>query len=120
MFHHSIIAPHLPVPSDQNMVIETTIKAGIFIMPGSKSQGMLENLCLKTVETDARLKCVDAFLACVARCSESPRNPHKARAQAYLASMPDSVTSVGLGALKGFWDMSSSELDELKSFLLQL
>jgi len=96
-------------------------KIGIFIMPGDTIEGtMLEDLCLKTVKNLPSMKCVDEFSACVSGLETKPKNISKAKAQAFLASQPEFANSVGLGALKGYWDFDSPCLAELKAFLNNL
>lgn len=93
-------------------------RVGIFIMPGETIEGtMLEDLCLKTVERADAMTCVEQFTSCVAGLASRPKNPSKSRAQAFLAAQPDTVGSVGLGAQKGYWNLDSPVLEELKAFL---
>ena len=101
-------------------------KIGIFIMPGNTIEGtMLEDLCLKTVEDHEAMQCVDKFSSCVSDLPTSPKNISKAevqvfKAQVFLATQPETVDSVGLGAQKKYWDFDSTALDELKQFLSNL
>jgi hypothetical protein len=101
-------------------------KVGIFILPGETIAGtMLEDLCLKTVENEQAMECVEKFASCIAGLSDPPKNMSKAKVQAFkshvfLATQPEIVDSVGLGAQKGYWDFDSPCLDELKQFLLHL
>lgn len=110
------------VPPDRHGEFsEARPKVGIFIMPGETIQGaMLEDLCLKTVEGTDAMTCVEQFTSCVAALASGPKNPSKARAQAFLAAQPEAVGSVGLGAQKGYWDLDSPVLEELKAFLENL
>jgi hypothetical protein len=93
---------------------------GVFIMPDNSSPGMLENLCLETVKDQEVMKCVDSFIACTQQLKEKPKNIPKAKAQVFLAAKPRLVSSVGLGAQKGYWDFKSNHLKPLLSFLNQL
>lgn len=101
-------------------------RVGIFIMPGKTIDGtMLEDLCLKTVEDDRAMACVETFASCIAALPEPPRNMSKAKVQVFkahvfLATQPETIDSVGLGAQKGYWNLDSPCLDELKEFLLHL
>ena len=98
-------------------------KVGVFIMPGKKIKGtMLEDLCLETVGTHPAMKCVNEFATCVSALKTRPKNISKAKvqvfkAQVFLATQPETVGSVGLGAQKGYWDLDSPCLDDLKAFL---
>lgn len=110
----------LPHPEDANTVVGDKPKVGIYIMPGNSSEGMLESLCLRTVAQNPKLTCVDQFLKCISQHGDVPKNHHKARVQAFLAAMPDTVPSVGPGAQQGYWDFDSEELSDIKKFLLKL
>lgn len=96
-------------------------KIGIFIMPGTTVKGtMLEDLCLKTVEKNPAMKCVNEFASCVSAMEPKPKNISKAKAQTFLAAQPEIANSVGVGAQKGYWDFESPALGELKQFLSHL
>ena len=93
-------------------------KIGIFIMPGTTIKGtMLEDLCLESVKDHPSMKCVNEFASCVCGLETRPKSLSKAKAQTFLATQPDIVNSVGLGAQKNYWDFDSPTLDELKKFL---
>ena len=87
-------------------------------MPGSGLDGtMLEDLCLETVKIHEAMACVDDFMKCVSTLRNPPLNPAKSKVQAFLASQPETVSSVGNAAQKGYWNIDSPVLDELKAFL---
>jgi hypothetical protein len=93
---------------------------GVFIIPDNSSEGMLEDLCLETVQDHPAIKCVDTFINCTQDLSEPPKNVAKARVQAYLAAKPTIAPSLGVGAQKGYWDFTSENLRPLIYFLEQL
>jgi hypothetical protein len=97
-------------------------KVGIFIMPDNKNRGMLEDLCLETVKDEEGMECVNRFIDCVNQLENPPKNKDiaKAKAQAFLAIMPEIVDKVGLGAKKGYWDFDSATLEPLKEFFSEL
>ena len=89
---------------------------GILIMPGSGVDGtMLEDLCLETVRHHEAMACVGDFMGCVSVLGNPPRNPAKSKVQAFLAAQPQTVKSVGIAAQKGYWNLDSPVLDELKA-----
>ena len=112
----------LKPPTRMNKFSRTTDKpiVGIFIMPGNSDTGMLEDLCLRTVETHPAMICVNSFVDCVLKLNAPPRNLSKAKAQVFLAAMPEIVNSVGIGAKKRYWNFDSEELSDLKSFISNL
>lgn len=109
----------LKPPVQTNQFSKGSPKIGIFIMPGNSDTGMLEDLCLKTVEHHPAMVCVESFIDCVSKLENPPNrnNIAKAKAQAFLAAMPELVCSVGVGAQKGYWNFNSEELTDLKSFI---
>ncbi len=106
-------------------------KSGIFIIPGNADEGMLEGLCLKTVENHPVLECVSFYIECLEKKLEPydpgekkesgkiyfPKNLAKAKAHSFLAGMHDFKSSVGIAAKKGYWNLDSPHLNDLKSFL---
>ena len=121
-------------------------KIGVYVMPGNFKEGMLEDLCLKTVKDNPLIECVDKLIECANKLYKEGkvkeffekydyfksrsfyknnflnsngkiRNIAKARALVYLAIMPEIVNSVGVGAEKGYWNFESEELNELRKFL---
>ncbi|MHC4478979.1 MAG: DUF3226 domain-containing protein [Planctomycetota bacterium] len=111
----------LSVPEDNACFSDGRPRVGVFIMPGSKIPGtMLEDLCLKSVESHPAMTCVGDFVSCVERLEAGPKNKSKARVQAFLAAQPEIASSLGVGAQKGYWDFESPALDELKRFLNNL
>ena len=112
---------NLPVPSP-NALNSGPPKVNIFIMPDNQGAGMLEDLCLKTIEGQAAEKCLCDYLSCIltnpAFLEEREKfNKPKAKVQAYLATRTPIVNSLGLGAKAGYWDFSPPGFDEVKKFL---
>jgi hypothetical protein len=116
-----VVKAGLKPPNKHSTFSDSNPKVGIFIMPGAEVQGtMLEDLCLKTVENQPAMKCVNEFVSCASALDTKPKNLSKAKAQTFLAAQPEIVNSVGVGAQKGYWDFESPALDELKQFLSHL
>ena len=97
--------------------IASTLKVGIFIIPDGKSKGMLESLCLSTVESRETMKCVDEFMDCVEKLDKKPKNKDKSRHRAFLAAMEEDTSSLGIAAQKGYWDFDSDKLKLLLEFV---
>jgi hypothetical protein len=109
----------LEPPNDKNQFSRKNPNVGIYIMPGNSSKGMLEDLCLSTVQNTPAIACVDIFVECCKEnLNEPPLNPSKAKVQAYLAAMPKVVNRLGIGAQRGYWNFNCQELDQVKLFLL--
>ncbi len=106
------------VPGEDGEFIGGEPNLGILIMPGSGVDGtMLEDLCLETVKRHEAMACADEFMECVSALRDPPRNPAKSKVQAFLAAQPQTASSVGIAAQKGYWNLDSPVLDELKAFL---
>ena len=133
-------------PDKPNTFSSGAPKVGIYIMPNNKDDGMLEDLCLKTVKDSPLIECIEELIECAnlmyengevkeffekydyfknkevyrknfSKSNGKIKNIAKAKAQAYLSLMPVIVSSVGVGATKGYWNLESEELNELKKFL---
>jgi len=108
---------NLPVPVAPNIFSQGQPEVCVFIMPDKSENGMLEDLCIESVQETPTMTCVDQFIDCVTQLENPPRNIAKAKAQTYLAAMPKIINSVGLAAHKGYWNFDSIELNDLKSVL---
>lgn len=110
----------LDFPKKPNIFTNSIPKVGIFIIGNDRDIKMLEDLCLKTIESRAEMKCVNKFCKCVSDLEgEKPKNQSKARAQAYLATKPNYAAHIGLGAKEGYWDFKSEVLNELRNFIMK-
>ncbi|WP_279623857.1 DUF3226 domain-containing protein [Aeromonas veronii] len=108
---------------------------GVFIIskPGEDT-GMLEDLFIDTQKSTPILKHVDNYFSNLASALEKyipqqgvsrpkpedfkyPNNESKAKARTILASFYDDISTVGYAAQRGYVDMKSTSLDDLKSFL---
>ena len=101
------------------------VSTGIFIMPGNRDTGMLENLMLDTVRDHPVKKMADRYIDelkenLTDEPPKFPSNEHKARFYAFLAGMEKFIPSLGLAAEKGYFDLDSSYLDDLKEFILKI
>jgi hypothetical protein len=100
-------------------------RVGIYVMPGNFAEGMLETLCLRTVEDHPVMPCVNGFMDCLRQAlrgdeTRLPKNEAKARVQGFLAGMPEPVSSLGIGAQKGYWRLDHEVLGDLRRFLAEL
>ncbi len=114
-------AAGLTPPSASGRFSDGAPRVGIFIMPGQGVYGtMLEDLCLETVKNHPAMDCVGPFAECIQGLTHPPRSPSKAKCQAFLAAQVEIANAVGVGALKGYWNLNSPALDGLKAFLSQM
>ena len=99
-------------------------KIGIFIMPNNSNPGMLETICLDSIQqntlyTDYILPYTD-YLATDIYKDNIQFNKEKSEVQIYLASKLPLVNSLGLGAINGHWDFNHPVFNDIKRFLQDL
>lgn len=111
---NSLAKAELDIPKSNNLFTSGKIKTGIFIMPGNKKEGMLESLCLQTIESTKEYSCIERFFDCI---PGKPKNIAKSRVQAYLSTREIFVHSLGLAAKKGYWDFEHAVFNELREFI---
>ena len=125
----ALAAAGLPAPHTA-MALETGAKplpsgrpgpkigVAFFLTPGGGRPGMLEDLCLASVEDDPAMACVSGLFACLDQEGvEPPGNMPKARAHAFLATRPRPDLRLGEAAERGYWPFDDPAFDEVKRFL---
>lgn len=90
-------------------------KVGIYLMPAVGRKGNLETLLLETV--DSAQPVVDARQFVETHNPERAPTNDKRVAQAYLATKERLSRGAGYGAKQGYFDLSHSSLDVLRSML---
>ncbi len=96
-------------------------KVTVMILPGDKSPGMLEDLCLASVKTDVAMSCVENYFSCLKdQQIPSPKNMSKANVQVFIASKPKDVPSLGVAAQKGYWPLDNDVFKQVKQFISSL
>lgn len=118
---HTLKENNLTPPSSLGKFSESTpYKIGVFIIPNNQKQGMLESLCLESVQSDPRMDCVKKYFDCLNSKLENedlPKNQFKASVRAFLSGFPEDISSLGLASQKNIWDFSHSAFSPLASFL---
>ena len=110
----------LPEPDQIEEFAGSNPKVGVLVLPDNSTSGMLESLCLRSVENDPVMRCIDEYFSCVDRVDSLPKNMPKAKVQAFLASRSEHVVHLGLAAYKGHWPWEHSAFDHVKKFLRNL
>ena len=109
----------LPLPGDVGESGSPVVH--ILILPDDADAGMIETLLCQSVADQPLNRCIDDFLDCVDALPDIDiRNPHKARAQAYLATRPSPGVSVGVAAQKGYWPLDHAAFSGVRDFLRAL
>ncbi len=110
----------LPAPETINNFTNNEPQIGVFVMPNNIDGGMLEDLCLQSVQNDTVMPCLDAFISCIKINLPNDKHPkiwQKAKTQVFLATRKEIKSSVGFGAEKGYWNFDDPCFDEIKQFL---
>ena len=108
--------PKLRVPSKPLQWTRAVPRVGIFIQPSPQANGALETMCLKAVEADAAMSCVNQLFECLKRGKvPSPKNLPKAKAYAFLATRPEPGKRIGEAG--SYWNWESDAWDSVKTFL---
>ena len=111
----------LPVPNQPEERAGGSPAVTVLILPGDNRPGMLETLLNETFANTPEEACINAFFECVEDASGvSIQRPHKARAQAYLATKPEPHLSVGVAAKRDYWDLDHDVFDQVRQFLRDL
>ncbi len=94
---------------------------GVFILPDNQGAGMIESLCVSSLEHSetgrASLVCTDAFLQCLGAAGKTASNPTKARLHATLAGWGHHDPRVGAAARQGAFDWNAPAFAPLAAFL---
>ena len=111
----------LPVPNRPEERTDGSPAVTVLILPDNNRPGMLETLLNETFTNTPEEACINAFFECIEDSSGVPiQRPHKARAQAYLATKPEPHLSVGVAAKRDYWDLDHPIFDQLRQFLTAL
>jgi hypothetical protein len=119
----SVLANYnLPCPVEINKLIEKDgKKINIFIMPNNNDCGMLENLCVASIESTDIFECIKCYVKCYkGKINEEKYILAKAQILAYLSTRTPIVNSLGLAAQQNVWDFSHECFNEVRIFLKEL
>lgn len=112
---------NLPAPPRPWQPFGTSPKVTVLILPGGNMQGMLEDLCLKAVEQDPAMLCVEQYFECLQdRGLSLPNNVSKAKVQAFLASRQEAGLRLGEAAQAGYWPLEADAFEQVRDFLRQI
>lgn len=111
-------ALNYPYPLKLNEIKnENNLKVGIFILPNNEETGMLEDLCLSSIQGEPAIECINGYIECIKNLGLNFNEP-KSKILCYLASKPSiRNTSLGVAAKNSYWNFSHSAFEELKNFL---
>jgi hypothetical protein len=113
----------LPTPAEngEQKQSENQLSTKIFILPNNHSGGMLEDLCLESVNDDLEMSCVEGYFQCIQlQTGRQPKNMAKAKVHAWLASQIEADKRLGEAAKAGYWNWDRPAFTPLKDFILSL
>lgn len=111
----------LPVPDRPLVGAGKKPRTSVLILPEENMPGMLEDLCLRAVEKDPAVFCIEEYFECLkARGLSNPDNMSKARVQVFLASRKKAGLRLGEAAEAGYWPWHEHAFEKVKDFLQQI
>lgn len=118
----SLKAANIDTPLQVGQITTGKPQTGIYLLPDlNAASGMLEDLCLNILDTDAALACVEQYFQCLNSQNISPpKNFAKAKMMAFLASRPELKQRVGYAINQNYWNWNHPCLDPLKDFIVRL
>jgi hypothetical protein len=96
------------------------LKVGVFILPDCQEAGMIEDLCLRSLNDDAMLGCVEDYFICLEPHGIKPKNIAKAKTWTFLSALGEFDPQVGRAAQKNIWDWDGQTFQPLVFFLKAL
>ena len=111
---------NLPSPSAPVQLASEPGVPGVayIVVPGYKSSGSIEDVCLDSVADYAVMDCVESYMACLGKVSSGNFSPTpKARAYSYLASRNRPNLRVGEAAEAGVWNFGADSFSSLRDFV---
>lgn len=116
----SLERANLPAPRQPGESAGENPSVRVLVLPGEGQSGMLETLLCRTLTEHPVTRCIDDFLRCAEESGQRVQRRDKARAHAWLATQPLPHVSVGVAALKGYWDLDHRALEGVRQFLTAL
>ena len=111
----------LPIPDQPGQSACGSPAVSMLILPGDDSPGMLETLLCRTFVDTPMNECIESFFQCAQDLPNiDMRRPDKARAHAYIATLPDPHVSVGVAAQRSYWNLDHAALGSVRNFLRSL
>lgn len=117
---------NLPAPEHPEVTVGEKPRVAVLILPEARERGTLEDLCLKAVEQDPAMSCVEQYFQCLDQIQRldqkglSPDNISKAKVQVFLASRHRAGLRLGEAAQAGHWPWDGGVFERIKGFLQQI
>ncbi|NEQ73723.1 MAG: hypothetical protein F6K23_12080 [Okeania sp. SIO2C9] len=93
------------------------LKIEKFILPDNSSPGMLEDLCLKSIDTD-EISCIESFFQCMEKSTGRKSNKiSKAKIYAWLSTQEHPDKRLGVAVQAGYIKSDNEAFKELTNFI---
>lgn len=101
---------------------KTKTKIGTFIMPDCQNQGMLETLCIRSLDTESISNCIDNYISCIESILGQLEKIDKRKVQIYIAAKTKDCEekNIGHAVNSGMFDLNHKVFDEIKGFLKKM
>jgi len=110
----------LTAPKTVGIFEGSSPKVMVVILPSSTEKGALERLCLRSIESEPVLNCVDSYFECLrTKGVDITGLNEKHRIQIYLASKPEDFLNTGTAAQK-YWNFDHPAFESVRAFLTEL
>ncbi len=118
----SLKAVKIEPPQNIGVVEQKALTVGVFILPDCQNEGMLETLCLQSVnDQSVTLACMDGYFDCLEKNGVTPpKNIAKARIWTFLATQNLSDPQVGRAAQAKIFPWNSDAFKPLREFIAAL
>lgn len=114
-------AVNLAVPEYPLVPVGHSPRVAVIILPEGSMAGALEDLCLRAVEQDLALPCVERYFQCLEEQGLTlPVNMSKAKVQVFLASRHRAGLRLGEAAQAGYWPWKAKAFEQVRDFLKQI
>ncbi len=93
-------------------------QVSFLVLPDDYHSGMLEDVCLNSVQDEPAMVCVEEFCNCmIGKKVLQSRNIAKTKLHAFLASREKPDLTIGFAALAGYFPLSHPAFERARNFL---
>lgn len=110
------------IPKNCAEFTNSETKVGVYVMPDCLSKGMLETLCMKSVENDSFYDCVEDFIGKAVEIKNDLDHIDKRKVLSFIAlkAKKGQRKTVGEAVEEDIFDINSSAFDKVKKFLTDM
>lgn len=107
----------LVAPTRQLSFTRSNPKTGIMVLPQPGRKGMLEDVCLNSINDTKEMDCIIKYLDCIKKHTGTlPSNISKSKIHSFLATKEPGLR-LGEAAQRGVWIWDNPAFKQMKKFL---